>query len=287
MSEVTSIKVDGEPMDIYLDRPAAGAPWPAIVLTYHREGIDDFTKWVARQYAQAGYLVAVPEVSHRIPAEVPLHDRKQHLRDPQIVADIAATVAYLKTRPDVVADRLAIAGHCMGGHILFVAACALPDFAWRGRLLPDRHVRDLGRDRDTVRAARPAQLSGDRLLRQRRPQSLAAGCRQARCRAHAPRHRAHVPPLPRRRATASSVPPSRSRRSGRRRRIRGRRRLRFWRRGWRSGPAHLSAAALCEFLAPRAGRGPHGRRKTELGPVRGRFHKLRHRGKAPSSRPSP
>jgi carboxymethylenebutenolidase len=129
MSEVTSIKVDGEPMDIYLDRPEAGAPWPAIVLTYHREGIDDFTKWVARQYAQAGYLVAVPEVSHRIPAEVPLHDRKQHLRDPQIVADIAATVAYLKTRPDVVADRLAIAGHCMGGHILFVAACALPDFA--------------------------------------------------------------------------------------------------------------------------------------------------------------
>jgi carboxymethylenebutenolidase len=129
MSEVTSIKVDGEPMDIYLDRPEAGAPWPAIVLTYHREGIDEFTKWVARQYAQAGYLVAVPEVSHRIPATVPLHDRKQHLRDPQIVADIAATVAWLKTRPDVAADRLAIAGHCMGGHIMFVAACALPDFA--------------------------------------------------------------------------------------------------------------------------------------------------------------
>jgi carboxymethylenebutenolidase len=129
MSEVASIRVDGEPMDIYLGRPAAGAPWPAIVLTYHREGIDEFTKWIARRYAEAGYLVAVPEVSHRIPAEVPLHDRKQHLRDPQIVADIAATVAYLKTRADVAADRLAIAGHCMGGHILFVAACALPDFA--------------------------------------------------------------------------------------------------------------------------------------------------------------
>ena len=129
MSEVISIAVHGGAMDIYLDRAAGGAPWPAIVLTYHREGIDDFTKWVARQYAQAGYLVAVPEVSHRIPASVPLHDRKQHLRDPQIVADIAATVAYLKTRADVVKDRLAIAGHCMGGHILFVAACALPDFA--------------------------------------------------------------------------------------------------------------------------------------------------------------
>jgi carboxymethylenebutenolidase len=129
MAELTSIAVDGNAMDIYLDRPAGGAPWPAIVLTYHREGIDDFTKWVARRYAEAGYLVAVPEVSHRIPASVPLHDRKQHLKDAEIVADIAATVAYLKTRADVVADRLAIAGHCMGGHILFVAACALADFA--------------------------------------------------------------------------------------------------------------------------------------------------------------
>jgi carboxymethylenebutenolidase len=129
MSELASILVDGNAMDVYLDRPAGGAPWPAIVLTYHREGIDDFTKWVARRYAEAGYLVAVPEVSHRIPSEVPLHDRKRHLKDTEIVADIAATVAYLKTRADVAKNRLAIAGHCMGGHILFVAACALPDFA--------------------------------------------------------------------------------------------------------------------------------------------------------------
>ena len=129
MADWSSVAVDGGTMDIYLDRPAEGAPWPAIVLTYHREGIDDFTKWIAHRYAQAGYLVAVPEIAHRIPASVPLHDRKQHLRDPEIVADIAAAVAYLKTRDDVAADRLAIAGHCMGGHILFVAACALPDFA--------------------------------------------------------------------------------------------------------------------------------------------------------------
>jgi carboxymethylenebutenolidase len=128
MSALTSIAVNGKMMDIYLDLPASGAPWPAIVLTYHREGIDDFTKWVARIYAEAGYLVAVPEVSHRIPADVSLHDRKKHLKDAEIIVDIAATVAYLKTRADVLKDRLAIAGHCMGGHMQFAAACALPDF---------------------------------------------------------------------------------------------------------------------------------------------------------------
>jgi carboxymethylenebutenolidase len=128
MSDMVSIAVGGTQMDVYIDCPASGAPWPAIVLTYHREGIDDFTKFVARQYAQAGYLVAVPEVSHRI-LSVPLHDRKNHLKDSEIVADIAAAVAYLKTRADVAAARLAIAGHCMGGHMLFLAAAALPDFA--------------------------------------------------------------------------------------------------------------------------------------------------------------
>jgi carboxymethylenebutenolidase len=128
MAEVTRIAVGSDAMDIYLDRPAAGAPWPAIVLTYHREGIDDFTKWVARRYAEAGYLVAVPEIAHRIPSDVPQHDRKQHLRDAEIVTDIAATVAYLKAQPDVARNRLAIAGHCMGGHIMFVAAAAIPDF---------------------------------------------------------------------------------------------------------------------------------------------------------------
>ncbi len=133
MAEVVSIKVGTGVMDIYVDRPGAEAmsqaPWPAIVLTYHREGIDDFTKWVARRYAENGYLVAVPEIAHRIAPRVPPHDRKQHLRDNEIVTDIAAAVAYLKTRVDVAKDRLAIAGHCMGGHILFVAACAMPDFA--------------------------------------------------------------------------------------------------------------------------------------------------------------
>lgn len=129
MAEVVSIPAGAGMMDIYLDRPAAGAPWPAIVLTYHREGIDDFTKFVARRYAESGYLVAVPEIAHRIAPSVPQHDRKQHLRDTDIVTDIAAAVQYLKSRPDVAKGRLAIAGHCMGGHILFVAACALPEFA--------------------------------------------------------------------------------------------------------------------------------------------------------------
>jgi carboxymethylenebutenolidase len=129
MPEMTRIDVEGAGMDVYIDLPASGAPWPAIVLTYHREGIDEFTRWVARQYAQAGYLVAVPEVAHRIAAEVAPQDRKRYLKDSEIVADIDATLAYLRTRADVAENRFAIAGHCMGGHMQFLAAAEIPDFA--------------------------------------------------------------------------------------------------------------------------------------------------------------
>jgi carboxymethylenebutenolidase len=128
MPEVASVTVGGSRMEIYIDTPESGAPWPAVLLTYHREGIDDFTKWIARQYAQAGFFVAVPEIAHRLPADMEPRDRKQHLRDSQLLDDFRATVAYLKTRTDVAKDRLAIAGHCMGGHMLFLAACAMADF---------------------------------------------------------------------------------------------------------------------------------------------------------------
>ncbi len=41
-------------MDIYLDGPERSAPGPAIVLMYHRGGIDDFTRRVAGRLAAEG-----------------------------------------------------------------------------------------------------------------------------------------------------------------------------------------------------------------------------------------
>ena len=46
MPTMVSIPMSGSSMDIYLDGPERNAPGPAIVLMYHRDGIDDFTKRV-------------------------------------------------------------------------------------------------------------------------------------------------------------------------------------------------------------------------------------------------
>jgi carboxymethylenebutenolidase len=125
---MASVAVDGHPMDIYIDAPARSEPGPAVVLMYHRDGLDAFTKGVAAKLAAAGYLVAVPDVSHRVARDVAMADRKQFFKDSEVVADIRATVDFLRARSDVDSDRLVIMGHCMGGRMTLLGAGRVPNF---------------------------------------------------------------------------------------------------------------------------------------------------------------
>src|SRR3954462_978689 len=119
MPTMTSVTVNGSSMDIYIDAPTRSdrERAPAIVLMYHRDGLDDFTKGVAAKLKAAGYLVAVPDVSHRSPHDLSMKERKNFLKDSEVVADIGATIDFLRGRPDVDGDRRVIMGHCMGGRM--------------------------------------------------------------------------------------------------------------------------------------------------------------------------
>ncbi|MBX9775836.1 MAG: dienelactone hydrolase family protein [Xanthobacteraceae bacterium] len=128
MPTMISVPVNESQMDIYVDGPDRNAPGPAIVLLYHRDGFDDFTKHVTAKLSAAGYLVAVPDVSHRIARDIPMADRKQFLKDSEVVADTCAAADYLRGRPDVDKNKLIIMGHCMGGRMALLAAGRLPGF---------------------------------------------------------------------------------------------------------------------------------------------------------------
>jgi len=128
MPTMISVPVNESQMDVYVDGPDRNAPRPAIVLMYHRDGFDDFTKRVTAKLSEAGYLVAVPDVSHRVARDVPMADRKQFLKDSEVVADTRAAADYLRGRPDVDRNKLIIMGHCMGGRMALLAAGRLPGF---------------------------------------------------------------------------------------------------------------------------------------------------------------
>src|SRR5882672_10842038 len=98
VASIVKIRVGSSTMDVYVGAPVRQAPGPAIVLMYHRGGIDAFTKAVVERLAGGGYLVAVPDVYHRCPGAMPLSERKSLLRDSEIVSDVQATVDGLRSR---------------------------------------------------------------------------------------------------------------------------------------------------------------------------------------------
>ncbi len=128
MPTTVTITVGGSPMDIYLDAPDRSKPGPAVVLMYHRTGLDGFTKREASRLAANGYLVAVPDVSHRLSRDIPMADRKQFFKDSQVTEDIAATVDFISARPDVAARAIAIMGHCMGGRMSLLGPATVSGF---------------------------------------------------------------------------------------------------------------------------------------------------------------
>jgi carboxymethylenebutenolidase len=50
----------------------------------------------------------------------------QQVKYQEILSDIQATIAYLKTLPNVKADCIGAIGFCFGGHVAYMAA-TLPD----------------------------------------------------------------------------------------------------------------------------------------------------------------
>lgn len=123
-----TVEVGGSPMEIRLQGPQRDKPGPAVVLMYHRDGFDAFTDKVMGKLSDGGYLVATPDVSHRVSRDIRMADRKQYFKDSEVVADIAATLDHLATRADVNQGRIALMGHCMGGRMTMLGAGALDRF---------------------------------------------------------------------------------------------------------------------------------------------------------------
>lgn len=125
MGTIEQTTVGGEPMDIYLAIPEGTGPFPAVTIMFHRAGIDAFTQDRADRLAQAGFIAAAPDLFHRYPdAENPL----ERLDDIELEADIAATVAHLKAKPEC-SGKFAILGHCMGGRVAFLGASINPAYS--------------------------------------------------------------------------------------------------------------------------------------------------------------
>ncbi len=137
--------------------------------------LTESTLRVARRLAGYGFVVAAPEIYHRIEpagAAIPFDDagRERGLADAartsaaEFDADARAVLDFLASHPRVAPGRLGALGFCIGGHLAFRAAFQ-PDVRATACFYPTGlHDGKLGSDADAGSLARAGEIRGELLL---------------------------------------------------------------------------------------------------------------------------
>ena len=115
----------------YLGFPGGAGPWPGIVMVHENPGMTDHRLDVARRLAEAGYATITPDLYSRVggnpPAGASDVERRQKidlaLPDDQVFNDLMNGYRYFTSRPEIIADRIALYGICMGGGKGFMTVC--------------------------------------------------------------------------------------------------------------------------------------------------------------------
>ncbi|MET1116529.1 MAG: dienelactone hydrolase family protein [Comamonas sp.] len=120
--------------------PAGAGPWPAVIFYGDAGGMRPAMRDMARQLADAGYLVVLPDLYYRfgpyaplVPAEV-FRGNVAAILAPLMATtgtdkaarDTQALLAYLDTRGDVAGRKVGAVGFCMGAGLALAAAAAHP-----------------------------------------------------------------------------------------------------------------------------------------------------------------
>ncbi|CAN7496507.1 dienelactone hydrolase family protein [Phenylobacterium sp. LjRoot225] len=128
----------------YLARPA-GQGRHATVLVYSEIfGIHEWVKDICRRLAHAGYVALAPDffVRHGDPSKLTDFNAIRQIvvqaTDPQVTADTAAALKFLKAQAFVDPARLGVVGFCWGGSKVWLAAERFAELkagaAWYGPL---------------------------------------------------------------------------------------------------------------------------------------------------------
>src|SRR5581483_10722218 len=121
---------DGVTVRAYLAGPQTKEKRPAVIVVQEWWGLNDHIKDVARRFAAEGYVAIAPDLYSRFQNEVvPNNNPKRagelmgQLKQEDGLKDLNATVAYLKSVPEVDPVRIGVTGFCMGGSYALMLPC--------------------------------------------------------------------------------------------------------------------------------------------------------------------
>lgn len=128
--EVADVRAGDGDMALFTYRPEGDGKRPAVIVIQEIYGVNDHMKDVAGRFAAEGYFAAAPDLFHRSGRAITVSysDNQQAfglmgaLSDDSLLADLNATVASLKSNPNVDGDNIGIVGFCYGGMVAYLAA---------------------------------------------------------------------------------------------------------------------------------------------------------------------
>ncbi len=136
---------DGQ-MPAYRAMPAAGGPFPTVLVVQEIFGVHEHIRDICRRFAKLGYFAVAPELYARQGDVSKMKDFKEIIEkvvskgpDTQVMSDLDATVKWAKGSGKADTDKLGITGFCWGGRIVWLYAAHNPKLkagvAWYGRLV--------------------------------------------------------------------------------------------------------------------------------------------------------
>jgi carboxymethylenebutenolidase len=136
---------DGQ-IPAYRAMPATGGSFPVVLVIQEIFGVHEHIKDICRRFAKLGYLAVAPELYARQGDVSQLKNIQEIISkvvskvgDAQVMSDLDATVAWIKSGGKGNLTKVGITGFCWGGRIVWLYAAHNPDLkagvAWYGRLV--------------------------------------------------------------------------------------------------------------------------------------------------------
>lgn len=123
-------------IDAYLAEPIGEGPFPGIIVIQEIFGVNAHIRSVAERIAKEGYVAVAPaiyqrnapgfEVGYTQEDTVLGRQYKDMTKADELLSDMQATIAHLRSLPNVKGDAIGTIGFCFGGHVVYLAA-TLPD----------------------------------------------------------------------------------------------------------------------------------------------------------------
>ena len=114
---LTPIKIDNR-MNGFLGTPAGAGKKPVVIHLHERYGIVEHTTDLGQKFVDAGYVTIVPDFFSRFTGDreaLARGDDRCDLSDEEVLVDLDAVVAYLRTIPQVDMSKVAMSGVCQTG----------------------------------------------------------------------------------------------------------------------------------------------------------------------------